>query len=342
MAREIAAVTQEERMRRAAVLKTSVDLSFVSPDMEETLLELEAVAHVMGLGSSAGDAADAPEVAALLARVEALARGTADPVHLVQFLRHVRFVYDGTDGPPALLVVARLARPLLLRRLHEAARAPMSLEAALRSAVRLAPFCRDALEDAGEAMRGVGRALAASSDLGALEGVPERDLGLVSSALRAAAEGGYVDSNAAERWRAAAAELEKRRAAERRAARRGRRQEVDPAAHAHCSSPRARSGRLAASAAAAPRGPPRRFVSLLPPHCQLTSSPVCCICADLRSYAPAYEKYVDGVGFVQTASRSEFYCGACREAAGTAAGEAAGRHNRLVVASLGPGHAAGA
>ncbi|CAF3390634.1 unnamed protein product [Rotaria socialis] len=48
--------------------------------------------------------------------------------------------------------------------------------------------------------------------------------------------------------------------------------------------------------------------------CNLWATKNCCHCSDLRSYHfnGFYEKYVDGIGFVNEATRNEYYCPTCK------------------------------
>jgi hypothetical protein len=46
-------------------------------------------------------------------------------------------------------------------------------------------------------------------------------------------------------------------------------------------------------------------------HCSLTTS-LCCVCSDRRVGNGGFQRYVDGVGYVNDASREEFYCPGCK------------------------------
>ncbi|CAF4104864.1 unnamed protein product, partial [Adineta steineri] len=48
--------------------------------------------------------------------------------------------------------------------------------------------------------------------------------------------------------------------------------------------------------------------------CNLWKTRQCCHCSDKRAHKGngLYEKYVDGIGFVNGASRNEYYCPTCK------------------------------
>ncbi|KAF1990942.1 hypothetical protein K402DRAFT_346730 [Aulographum hederae CBS 113979] len=50
----------------------------------------------------------------------------------------------------------------------------------------------------------------------------------------------------------------------------------------------------------------------LPTSCRLTSTPLCCACADNRNHSFTYSVYVDGVGLVQRGTRWQSYCWFCK------------------------------
>lgn len=50
----------------------------------------------------------------------------------------------------------------------------------------------------------------------------------------------------------------------------------------------------------------------LPTSCRLTSTPLCCACADLRPHSSTYRIYIDGVGFVYRGTRWQSYCWFCK------------------------------
>ncbi|KAF2420291.1 hypothetical protein EJ08DRAFT_620854, partial [Tothia fuscella] len=51
----------------------------------------------------------------------------------------------------------------------------------------------------------------------------------------------------------------------------------------------------------------------LPTSCRLTSTPLCCACADERQHTSTYRVYIDGIGFVHRGTRWQNYCWFCRE-----------------------------
>ncbi|KAF2100743.1 hypothetical protein NA57DRAFT_74341 [Rhizodiscina lignyota] len=50
----------------------------------------------------------------------------------------------------------------------------------------------------------------------------------------------------------------------------------------------------------------------LPTSCRLTSTPLCCACADRRPHSSSYRVYIDGVGFVFRGTRWQSYCWFCK------------------------------
>lgn len=50
----------------------------------------------------------------------------------------------------------------------------------------------------------------------------------------------------------------------------------------------------------------------LPSSCRLTSTPLCCACADIRPHSSTYRVYIDGVGFVYRGTRWQSYCWFCK------------------------------
>jgi hypothetical protein len=50
----------------------------------------------------------------------------------------------------------------------------------------------------------------------------------------------------------------------------------------------------------------------LPTSCRLTSTPLCCACADERQHTATYRVYIDGIGFVHRGTRWQSYCWFCK------------------------------
>eukprot|EP00741_Cyanophora_paradoxa_P023782 tig00021621_g22971.t1 len=334
-----AAYAAAERMRRLALLSDGVDLSFINPDLEETLMGLFLEARTR-LQEGAGAAEVEALAAAPLAQAIALIREEREAHHVVQ---------------AAELVLSRV-RPPLLRRLQELLNPELlSLDDALRAMVRISPFRKSGAPEIAAAARCLGEVLAPASEHGAalaLLPLSTEDARAVASFLKAALDAAAMDPAPAVLWRRAALALARQRADAERAAKGAAR---DPAKKKEGGREirakrdrflRAASGRrlspyesriVKALAAVFPEEIALAIVSFLCRHpCALTSIDTCCVCADLRKYAATYEKYVDGVGFVETASRSEFYCPPCRSRMeeGDGEGEGHARHNFHLVASL--------
>jgi hypothetical protein len=75
-----------------------------------------------------------------------------------------------------------------------------------------------------------------------------------------------------------------------------------------------------------PRLPPKRIPkSCTHDHCSLTIS-TCCLCTDkrppgYRDDGGGFQRYVDGVGYLNDASREEYYCPECKQFLATKTGE---------------------